>query len=129
MQREAPQENSSSFSPPVDVILKKYAAGERNFREIDLSQCDLRSINLKGADLSYADLSEAILNNANLRGTDLSYANLSSANLTQADLRGTSLFGVDLRDAILKEVRLAGADYDETTRFPAGFDPVKQIDS
>lgn len=112
-----------SQNPKVDELLKNYATGERNFREIDLSQADLMSINLKGADLSYADLRETNLNNANLRGADLSYASFSEADLTQADLRGASLFGVDLRDAILTDVSLTGADYDQTTHFPEDFTP------
>ena len=60
-------------------LLKRYAAGERDFhgadlRRADLSGADLRRADLRWADLSGADLSGADLRRADLRRADLDYA-------------------------------------------------------
>ena len=110
----------------VAELLNQYAAGKRNFTSIELSAVDLRTANLKGADLSYAELSGTDLSGANLRGVDLSYANLNQANLSGANLRGAILIGTDLRHAKLETADLREADYDpDTTHFPPGFDPIQ----
>lgn len=75
----------------------------------DLSGCDF-----EGADLSGAALQEARFVGANLRGATLGRDNLGGATKLQgADLTGVQLHGADLR----------GAEYDDRTKFPAGFDP------
>jgi len=107
-------------------LLNQYAAGKRDFTRIELSVVDLRSANLKGADLSYAELGKADLSGANLRGVDLGYANLNEANLSGTNLRGAILIGTDLRHAKLEAADLREADYDpDTTHFPPGFDPMQ----
>ncbi|NJM77305.1 MAG: pentapeptide repeat-containing protein [Acaryochloridaceae cyanobacterium RU_4_10] len=108
----------------VTQLIDQYHAGVRDFTGTSLSQGDLQGINLRGADLSYADLSEANLHSAHLRGVDLSYADLERANLQNADLRGAILIGTNLRLADLSQAHLHDADYDRTTHFPQGFDPV-----
>ena len=60
---------------------------------------------LSGANLSWADLSGANLSGANLSRANLSRADLSWANLSRADL--------------------SWAVFDQWTRWPAGFDPIK----
>ncbi len=115
---------------PTD-ILRKYAAGERNFIGVDLCEanlveCNLAEADLSGADLSGADLSGANLSRAslydvnlygaNLSGADLSDAQLSAtvpgdtegANLSEADLTGANLSGADLSC-----INLSGADLSE----------------
>lgn len=110
----------------IAELLNQYAAGKRDFTSIELSAADLRTTNLKGADLSYAELSSADFSGANLRGVDLSYANLNEANLNGANLRGAILIGTDLRHAKLETADLREADYDpDTTHFPPGFDPIQ----
>ncbi len=106
-------------------LLNRYAAGERNFNNSALADARLDHADLKGSDLSYADLSRSHLSQANLRGADLSYALLEDAILTQTDLRGASLIGTSLLQTDLSETLLERADYDDHTRFPAGFDPEK----
>ena len=66
-------------------ILAKHKAWLNN--EDGGERANLRSANLRSADLSYADL----------RSADLSYADLSSANLRSADLRYADLSSADLR--------------------------------
>ncbi len=60
----------------AEELLEKYAAGERKFHSVNLSQ-----ENLKGADLTEIDLT-----NANLTGVDLSGANLTKAKLNSTNL-------------------------------------------
>ncbi|MBW4550616.1 MAG: pentapeptide repeat-containing protein [Aphanocapsa sp. GSE-SYN-MK-11-07L] len=106
-------------------LLQRYARGEREFMSIDLVGADLRGVNLRGAELSYADLSEANLAAADLRGADLSFANLTDANLDQANLSGAILMGANLKGTNLQTARLGKADYDDSTRFPDGFNPAQ----
>lgn len=106
-------------------LIEQYRAGVRDFSGANLNQCDLQGINLRGVDLSYAELTEANLHAANLRGADLSYADLEQANLENTDLRGTLLIGANLRQTDLSKAQLHDADYDHTTQFPKGFEPVE----
>jgi len=69
------------------------------------SHCDIRSIDLSGANLFAADLAGADLAGANLR-----QANLIEANLRDANLAGAILFGANLDSAKLIGADLAGAD-------------------
>ncbi len=109
-----------------------------------LADLDLRSVRLKGSDLSgrrlaRSDLTKVDLRDADLAGADLSesvldFADLSGANLEGADLHGasmveTSLWNADLRGADLRAVRnvvmanLKRATFDGTTTWPGGLDP------
>ena len=100
-------DNESSISS-ADELLRKYAAGERNFRRA----------NLRGAELEYADLSAADLREANLSAADLGGADLSAADLGGADLSAANLSAVNLEGANLEGANLKGAYYDDKTRFP-----------
>ena len=88
--------------------------------EIDLSDANLRGLNLYGTDLSYAklvcaDLREAKLDNVNLSDADLRGANLSRAKFentyfTEANLSGTNLSGAILKGCSFYEANLKNAD-------------------
>ncbi|MDJ0573430.1 MAG: pentapeptide repeat-containing protein, partial [Pleurocapsa sp. MO_192.B19] len=106
-------DHSSRRGFKVIHLLKQYEAGERNFRQEDLSNANLFETDLQGINLA-----QACLVRADLRGT-----NLTRANLTQADLSGACLLEADLRSANLSGANLEGAIYDEDTEFPSGFDP------
>lgn len=108
-----------------DELIKRYAAGERNFinanlrcasiahlklSEANLSYAKLNLANLSEADLSKANLTAADLSEANLSGADLSQAYLVRTNLTKADLQLADLRGANLRGANLSEVNLSHAD-------------------
>lgn len=86
-------------------LLKRYAAGGRNFQN-----ADLRGIQLAGANLRSANLISAKLNNANLSNTKLDSAKLVIADLSKADLSNASLRKAKLMGAILKDANLSGAD-------------------
>jgi uncharacterized protein YjbI with pentapeptide repeats len=79
-----------------------------------MAGADLSGCNFEGADMRGANLRDAKLVNANLRDADLGLDNLGGA---------TQLQGADLTDAILHGAKLAGAEYDDRTRFPDEFVP------
>jgi hypothetical protein len=64
---------------------------------------------LRSADLRGANLTDANLRSADLRGANLTDANLRGANLTGANLRGANLYGANLRGADLYGANLYGA--------------------
>ncbi|BDA75996.1 hypothetical protein CAL7716_101620 (plasmid) [Calothrix sp. PCC 7716] len=83
---------------------------------------DLSNINLAYANLINTRLSQTNLNNANLSNANLSKANLKDANLYGADLSGATLSrvdlrGTDLRNTNLNNTNLAGALYNQETKF------------
>jgi hypothetical protein len=103
-----------------------------------LARADLRSALLTGADLSgaflgRANLSEAILIEANLSGAFLAGADLSGALLREANLSGAFLAAANLSGAYLVKANLTGANlgnanlsgiyYDDSTKWPNGFQP------
>jgi uncharacterized protein YjbI with pentapeptide repeats len=97
----------------------------------ELGGADLHAANLRGVQafqtrLARADLSEVDFHGANLRGADLRQADLRDAELEQADLRGADLRGADMRWRVSASLPLLhGARYDETTRWPASFQPAR----
>jgi uncharacterized protein YjbI with pentapeptide repeats len=94
-------------------LLARYAAGERDFCGVDLSDAYLWGANLSGANLSEAKLCGVNLSEANLSGANLSEANLSEADLWAANLSGVDLRGADLSSADLCEANLSGVNLSE----------------
>lgn len=73
----------------------------------DLTEADLRGLDLDGAALAGADLRNAELTDASLRGADLS----------GADLRGVALHEVNITGADLREADLRHLDADFDLEF------------
>ena len=73
---------------------------------------ELRGVDLRGADLSWANLTRADLSGADLGWANMRGANLSGANLRRADLSGANLSGADLSWAYLRGADLRGAYLD-----------------
>lgn len=95
----------------AEELLKRYEAGERDFRGVNLSEeillwADLRGANLSGANLRRANFNWANLSGVDLTGSDLSEADLAWANLSKADLREANLSGANFSAASLN-----GADW------------------
>jgi len=90
-------------------VLFEYEAENNTLRKT-IEKAVNSSANLRSADLRYADLSSADLRYANLRSADLSYADLSSANLRSADLSSADLSSANLRSADLSSANLSSAD-------------------
>ena len=83
-----------------------------------LSRAYLSGANLYGANLDGANLTGANLYGADLYGANLTGAYLYGANLSRAYLSRANLYGADLSRA-----NLSAANWDEYTRWPAGFTP------
>lgn len=84
---------------------------------------DLQGANLRGKNLSGLDFTGANLEGAYLTGADLSNANLTNTNLVGTFLRNTDLSGADLTGTNIQNAYYPeAAKYDETTKFPQGFD-------
>ncbi len=103
-----------------EELLKRYADGERDFLNANLSKADLKTTYLFRSNFNGANFSEADLSQAQLTGADLAKTNLSGANLTEADLFGVNLAGANLLGANLNltdlhEARLHGANLQEVT--------------
>jgi Pentapeptide repeats (8 copies) len=99
----------------VESFLAQYAAGERAFIKIDLSETDLSGINLTLADLQdalliWANLQDASLYHVNLSGAKLRHANLNGAKLRSANLQGADFLNADLSHADLSWSNLRGAN-------------------
>lgn len=96
-------------------LLKSYAAGLRNFSEVELTSLSLIGarlchINLEAATLADADLVKVDLFNARLSKVRLARANLNEADLGEADLREANLRGANLRGANLRGATLINTD-------------------
>ncbi|MFB2836186.1 pentapeptide repeat-containing protein [Floridanema evergladense] len=91
-------------------LLKRYAAGGRNFQNADLRGIQLAGANLRGANLISAKLNNANLSNAKLDSAKLVIADLSNADLSNASLRKAKLMGAILRDANLSGADLSRSD-------------------
>ncbi|OCR01981.1 hypothetical protein BCD67_05735 [Oscillatoriales cyanobacterium USR001] len=89
----------------AEELLKKYAAGERDFTAILLCEANLSRVNLSGANFS-----EAILSLTNMSGSNLCDANLRKAKLNVARLSGANLTRANLSGAILNVANLIRAD-------------------
>lgn len=110
----------------ITQLKAQYKAGERNFSGVQLSGVnlvwvELTGVNFQGADLSHANLSGANLSESNFSGE----TNLTFADLSRADFRNTNLKGTRLEGANLEGIQLEGSVYNETTKFPLGFDPIR----
>jgi Pentapeptide repeats (8 copies) len=99
-----------------------------DFRRADLTgtwfvRALLIRARLHQADLRSAVLWQARLDRADLRATDLTSADLTGARLDGARLDLADLRGADLSQADLADATFRGAVADDTTIWPAGFDP------
>lgn len=97
------------IAPDVQAILtvlgRRHTENERGEdRRLDLSNTDIR-----GIDLIDANLERAIFRGANLRGADLMGARVRGADFFRSGLEDAKLHGADLRQASLIRARLQGA--------------------
>ena len=126
-----------------DAKLSFTTCTETNLSTADLNNSDLSSANLTRTNLSNTNLSNANLydvmsdganlSGANLSGAKLDYAKFYNANFSGANFSGAKLdyvkfYNVDLSGANLENVNLSETifnktEYDDSTKFPEGFDP------
>jgi uncharacterized protein YjbI with pentapeptide repeats len=91
----------------------------RNFAGRSFYNLDFSGANFTGANLSGCSITAAAL-----VGTNFTSANLANVNFSNSDLRAAILNGAVMTGATLTNARLVGATYNNTTIWPAGFDPV-----
>ena len=91
-------------------LLQRYAAGERNFQNLNLNDAQLPGVDLRHSNLIRTQLQRANLENAQLQGAKLIMADLSEANLKGANLREAKLIGANLKNTQLDGADLTHAD-------------------
>lgn len=96
-------------------LLERYAAGERDFGALGLSDANLSRANLSHANLSRSSLSVANLSGANLHKINLSHAKLNVARLSEANLTQANLNGAILNVANLIRANLSEAEMVQTS--------------
>src|SRR5713101_4513737 len=104
--------NADTAMTRTDVVHLLQEVG--NPEQLDVSNHDLRGINLMNGDLRGANLSLASVCEANLCGANLSKADLHGADLSGTYLCWADLHGANLREADLREADLSCADLRET---------------
>jgi uncharacterized protein YjbI with pentapeptide repeats len=103
---------------------KKASFEGANLKKAYLTLAELREVNLMRADLekaycNQANMDKALLDNANLQDCFFIGTSLKEASLKRANLGGAWVAGADLERA-----NLAGAFYNDRTRFDEDFNPI-----
>ncbi|PSB05673.1 hypothetical protein C7B62_24665 [Pleurocapsa sp. CCALA 161] len=98
-----------------EELLRRYAAGERDFTGVDLSEVKLIDADLSFTIMDRAYLMFADLSGANMEGVRLEEAVLREANLTGAILIDAIFFQTYFGNANLSYVDLTGADLSESS--------------
>jgi uncharacterized protein YjbI with pentapeptide repeats len=109
----------------AEELLRRYAEGERNFKNkilhrVDLSGADLRDLGLSHSHSSYVNFSGACLENNRGLGREVIFCDLRNARLSRpedwlagcfiyCDLRGANLAGLDMSNASFIGSNLLGA--------------------
>ncbi len=127
---------------PLQEVVERYQAGERNFAGIGLysqasrmlKDADLSGINLSGADLSQIKLEKTNLSGACLRGTDFVYSDLRSVNLSHADLSHANLrccywINVDFSHACMARAVLFESELTDANLFGTNLEAIILIHS
>jgi hypothetical protein len=94
-----------------------------DFTDADLGSVEFpRGLNLRGVSFSNANLRDSVLEGLDLRGVDFSTSEIGWNSFAKSDLRGANLdFG-----PVPNNVSWRGAKYNDSTKFPKGFDPVAE---
>ena len=93
------------------LTLLKIDLSERDLRGVDISNAVAPSIQLKKTKLAGAILNNATLTNANLEGADLSRAQLKCAKLQEVKGHGAIFIGAELSGVNLSKASLQAANF------------------
>jgi len=91
-------------------VWNKWRKDNPDVKSPDLRHADLSPDSIKDTSLYHSFLVCAELDKGNFQGTNLSFAKLQSANFDHADLHGANLESAKLRDSRLWDVNLQGAN-------------------
>lgn len=112
-------DGADNYKPPVsrDELMARYAIGERNFPETELSDADLSGIKLDGANFeSFSWFDSANFSGASLRGTSFRECNLKCADFSNADLTGAifelaAIESIKATGAVVEGIKVTGATF------------------
>ncbi len=94
----------------AEELLRRYAAGERDFTGVDLSESKLSFANLRNIILKDAYLGYVVMDDTDLSFADLSGANMEGISLGESILQGANLTGAILIDAVFGQTFLGDAN-------------------
>ncbi|MGW2836151.1 pentapeptide repeat-containing protein [Streptomyces sp. NPDC001286] len=94
---------------PAEAVQAALTVLARRPKRHELFNIDLRSTDLRRADLNTGNLANVQLSESDLRDANLISANLQDANLARADLRGAVLRDSTMEGAITFQASLSGA--------------------
>lgn len=95
----------------IETLLEQYAAGQRDFIGINLTEAKCIGLNLSGINLQQATLTVANFSGTNLSRANLSQAKLNVARLNGANLSQSNLLGASLNVANLIQAIALGANF------------------
>jgi uncharacterized protein YjbI with pentapeptide repeats len=109
---------SDKYTAPQSLaeLLQRYAAGERNFPDMNLDDTDFSNVVLNGAcfgPLSW--FSSANFNGAKLQGVSFHNCNVKCASFSNADLRGAFFEGAAVEATDWEGALLDGASFTGVT--------------
>jgi hypothetical protein len=99
----------------------------RDLRGANFANSTLTGARIWNSELGGANFTNAKLRSAEFEGCKLEKASFASADLTRADLNRAKLQGADFTGATLTGANLEKAQFDEHTKFPAGFTPPENM--
>ena len=106
----------------AEELLRRYAAGERDFTGTNLQGVELKYAQLSGINLSRVVLYDARLFRIDLSGANLSEARLSDTTIEDVDLSNAIFSGADLGHSTIRRSSLEGASFENACLAETGME-------
>lgn len=100
---------------------KSTAFPQSSFVKTDLSESNLRGVNLEGSDFRGATLMKMDGSEGNFRSTNLSGVQAVKAQFLKADLKNADARGGNFKEALFLKADLRGVDFSHGSLYKAGF--------
>lgn len=107
-------QETGTYKPPEsrDELLRRYASGERNFPDTELSECDLSGAKLDDASFEkHSWFFNANFDGASLQRTVFRECNVKCASFRNADLSGASFELAAIESIDLEAAKLVGTTF------------------
>ena len=107
-------DQTTDYRPPEnrEELLRRYANGERNFPETELSDADLSGVTLDGANFEkFSWFGSTNFDGASLRGTSFRTCHVKCASFRNADLTGASFELAAIEAADFAGAKREGVSY------------------